>query len=370
MSTFYLRFPLAFVACVAVLAAPSSALGAAQRTFVKSTGVDNPACNLVAPCRSFAAAMLQTLPGGEVIVLDSAGYGAVTIAQSVSIIAPPGVYAGITASSGDGVTVNGAGIVVVLQGLTVNGLGTGNIGINFSAGDELHVINSSISNFALYGIRATSPGGRLFVSDTTIRGNGSGVEISAAPGEIAAVFERVHVEGSTAVGVIWAGIFAGGGVAMSVRGSVVSNNGGHGVYSRGPVRITVDDTLIADNANSGARVEGLSGDVATLDVIRSTLTRNKNYGAMAYIFPPCAPCLSSAVMTVVSSVVTENGFSGIVSTAPDGGNSTAFVSDNTIAGNVGGGIKQLPVGVVHTRSNNAGEQTVPTSGTVTAVPGF
>ena len=82
---------------------------------------------------------------------------------------------------------------------------------------------------------------------------------------------------------------------------------------------------------------------------------------------------SSVVMTVVSSVVTENGLSGIVSTSPvlGFGNSTAFVSGNTIARNVGGGIKQIPPnGVVHTRSNNAGEQTVPTSGTVTAVPGF
>ena len=72
-------------------------------------------------------------------------------------------------------------------------------------------------------------------------------------------------------------------------------------------------------------------------------------------------------MTVVSSVVTENGFSGIASTGF--GNSTAFVSGNAIAGNVGGGIKQIQ-GVVHTRGNNAGEQTVPTSGTVIAVPGF
>ena len=174
MSLSHLRFLLAFVACVAVLAAPSLALGAAQRTFVKSTGVDTlpgpvpNVCSVASPCRTFDAAMLQTLPGGEVIVLDSAGYGAVTISQSVSIIAPPGVYAGITASSGDGVTVNGAGIVVVLQGLTINGLGTGNNGINFIAGDELHVINGSISNFALTGITA---GGRLFVSDTIIRGN-------------------------------------------------------------------------------------------------------------------------------------------------------------------------------------------------------
>jgi hypothetical protein len=140
----------------------------------------------------------------------------------------------------------------------------------------------------------------------------------------------------------------------------------------GAARITVDDTLIADNGNMGVSVRnpsGIPGTVATLDVIRSTLTRNKFYGAdvRANSAPSGA---SSAVMTVVSSVVTENGFSGIAASGITG-TSTAFVSGNTIAGNVGGGIKQIPLsGVVHTRSNNAGEQTAPTSGTVTVVPGF
>jgi len=43
--------------------------------------------------------MTQVDPGGEVIALDAAGYGAVTITKSVNIIANPGFYAGITASS-------------------------------------------------------------------------------------------------------------------------------------------------------------------------------------------------------------------------------------------------------------------------------
>ena len=58
------------------------------------------------PCRDFATALAATNPNGEIIVLDSGGYGAVTIGQSVSIIAPPGVYAGISVfGGGDGVTI-------------------------------------------------------------------------------------------------------------------------------------------------------------------------------------------------------------------------------------------------------------------------
>ena len=78
------------------LAASNTAMALPQRTFVASTGNDLNSCILTAPCRGFAHAITQTNLGGEVIVLDSAGYGPVTITQSVSIIAPAGVYAGVS----------------------------------------------------------------------------------------------------------------------------------------------------------------------------------------------------------------------------------------------------------------------------------
>src|ERR1700704_3412714 len=83
------------------------AAAAAQRTFVASNGSDANTCSIAMPCRSFAAAILQTISGGEVIVLNSAGDGSVTVAQSVSIISPPGVYAGVSAFAGDN------GVIVV-----------------------------------------------------------------------------------------------------------------------------------------------------------------------------------------------------------------------------------------------------------------
>ena len=98
-----------------------------QRTFVASNGVDTNPCSLAAPCRSFGAAVTAVAAGGEVVVLDSAGYGAVTIAKSVSIVAPPGLYAGVSVASGTGVTVDGAGINVVIRGLSITNQG-GNVG--------------------------------------------------------------------------------------------------------------------------------------------------------------------------------------------------------------------------------------------------
>src|SRR5919108_688209 len=112
----------------------------AQRTFVSAeTGNDANPCTRTAPCRNFAAAIAQTAAGGEVVALDSGGYGPVTIGSAISLVAPTGVYAGITAFSGNAVTVSaGSSDVVTLRGLTLNGLG-GSTGIAFDTGGTLYV---------------------------------------------------------------------------------------------------------------------------------------------------------------------------------------------------------------------------------------
>lgn len=357
-----LNSSFAVFAVAALMASSTSTLGAAsQRTFVKSNGLDTSPCSLVAPCRSFSAAIANTLSGGEVIVLDSAGYGPVAITQSVSIIAPPGVYAGVSVPSGDGVNVSGAGITVVLQGLSINGTG-GNNGISFDAGAELQVINCSISNFAGTGVLASAVGGRMFVSDTTIRGaNFFGVLVN---GPVIGVFDHVRVEGTLTS----SGIYGSDGASMSVRESIASNNKLGGVWGSAAAgtatRITVDSTVITDNGASGTATGASgAGGQATLDVIRTTLTRNQGYGALVNSTSP-----ATAVMTIASSVATENQFGGISGFGT--GASTAFASGNTIARNPAGGIVQTPSAVMHTRGNNAGEQSPPTSGTVIAVPGF
>ena len=48
-------------------------------------GSDANACTLLAPCKTFADAILQTTAGGIIDVLDPDGYGAVTIDKSITI---------------------------------------------------------------------------------------------------------------------------------------------------------------------------------------------------------------------------------------------------------------------------------------------
>ena len=76
---------------------------AVHRTHVATYGLDSNTsfgCSVANPCRFFQAATAVVDPNGEVVVLDSGGYGAVALTKSISLIAPTGVYAGISVFPG------------------------------------------------------------------------------------------------------------------------------------------------------------------------------------------------------------------------------------------------------------------------------
>src|SRR5215472_4077707 len=127
-------FIIAAASVAALLTVAGQAHAQANRTFVSGSGSDANPCSLGAPCRSFAGALAQTNAGGEIVVLDSAGYGSVTITKSISINAPDGIEGGITVTTAtDGITISaGASDVVNLRGLTLTGGGVGKNGIKFT----------------------------------------------------------------------------------------------------------------------------------------------------------------------------------------------------------------------------------------------
>ena len=133
-------------------AAPAQALNG--RTWVSGHGTDSGACTLALPCKTFAFALTQTTAGGEIDVLDPSGYGAVTIAQSISIVNDgAGVAAILAGSGGVGVTINaGPSDSVHLRGLTIEGISSGVNGIQFNTGGNLAIENCVIRNFAAAGI--------------------------------------------------------------------------------------------------------------------------------------------------------------------------------------------------------------------------
>lgn len=179
----------AAMAC-AVLALPASAfaVGTTTRTWVSGVGDDANPCSRTAPCKTFAGTLAQTAPGGEIDVLDPGGFGAVSIAQPLTIISSS-FTAGVLVTGGDGVDVSvPAGDTVTLEGLDINGLGTSAYGVKFSGGGSLILRNDEIYGFAKDGVLMDdSTGGTLYVENSSIYSNawdGIGVEATADPQQV------------------------------------------------------------------------------------------------------------------------------------------------------------------------------------------
>jgi hypothetical protein len=177
---------------------------AAQRTFVKSDGVDpGRPCSLPLPCRTFGAAMLLTDFGGDIVTLDTAGYGPVTITQPVSILVPSGIYAGVSPAGVDGIVIdiaNGGG-PVFLRGLQINGSQGGTNGVRINRGGRVILESVSISNFYNSGNghaildNSTSPYTELVLRNVVIRDGASGVVVDGTAGNKSVSIENSLISG-------------------------------------------------------------------------------------------------------------------------------------------------------------------------------
>src|SRR6266566_3370678 len=98
-----------------------SAFGQATRTWVSGVGDDANPGSRTAPCKTFASAISKTAAGGEIDALDSGGFGALTIAKSITIDGGTNL-AGILVSGTNGFVVNAAATdTIILRHLTFNG---------------------------------------------------------------------------------------------------------------------------------------------------------------------------------------------------------------------------------------------------------
>src|SRR5262249_2282788 len=120
-------------------------------------------------CRTFQVAHDNTLPLGEITVLDPGSYGSVTITKNISIINDGVGEAGVLVSgSGKGITINaGPTDAVTLRGLTIKGIGFGGgAGIVVNSGFSVAIENCVVRNLTTANL---TPAG---VRDLTI---GSGI---------------------------------------------------------------------------------------------------------------------------------------------------------------------------------------------------
>jgi len=275
------RFRSWLAAALFLGALAPSALAQANRVFVSArSGNDLNSCaNILTPCQTFQGAVNQVNAGGSVIVLDTGGYGPVTITKALTIQAPEGIVAFIHPPSGSAITINaGASDVIILRGLSLS-VGTGK-GIDFTAGGVLQMERCEIHGFQT-GISMTSPG-LLLVRDTTIRVCSSGVVLaSGAAGPSVMSMEHCRLKGNqTAVtvnsdskatihdcnvsGNVQAGLVLdshfGGGVSgeFSAESCLLAHNGTailSLVYNGSLGQVRVSDCTITDN-NIGLWADG------------------------------------------------------------------------------------------------------------------
>jgi len=203
----------------AVLGALAFPAQAAQRAYVASYGSDANAgagCLLNAPCRGFTAAHSAVDAGGEIVALDAAGYGAVTITKSVTITANPGYFAGIAASTGNAVTIATPGVNVTLRALNINSVGATN-GISMTNGSRLSIENCVITNFGGVAVNVTTAAD-LRIVDSVLRDNHNHV---LAKGGTTAI-SGSNFSGSSYVG-IW--IYPATGTATAtITNSTITRN--------------------------------------------------------------------------------------------------------------------------------------------------
>jgi hypothetical protein len=279
------------------LFASASLASTAMRTFVAEEGLDTNACTQASPCRTFAAALNQTLLGGEVVVLDSAGFGPCTINQSVTISAPSGVYAGVSvASNGSGVgptssdgidITGGSSTLVTLRGLTIVGPGASvatGFGIGSLGAAVVHVEDCEIRGFNFDIFEQVALSGQMFVKNTVLKDAQSGFVANAPAANVLLTtvisMDHLTINNNSVNGIAIISQASGpgassGDIKVAIRESTISGNG-VGVNMNGVVgatRIDMERCLIA-NGGTGINV----GAGATVSISNCLISHNSVAG--------------------------------------------------------------------------------------------
>jgi hypothetical protein len=273
----------ALLGIAVLLASPALA----QRVFVAGQGSDLNPCTFTAPCRTFQHAHDVVAAGGEIDVLDPAGYGVLTITKAISIQGHG--FAGIS------VPVNNIGIqvyaaanqAVSLNGLLLDGNGNGYTGINFGSGQSLTVENCVVRRMYTSGLifvsTSTAPQ-TLAVSNSHFHDNGldGTLIVASSSGAVSATVARSTFFSNTLSGLTAYGHAGTGALKVAVTDSVADNNSQFGFLSRSDVGQPIVLTLTRSEASgNGTGVEAY-GTNAMLRLARSTVSGNTTgYGAFS-----------------------------------------------------------------------------------------
>ncbi|CAG0966073.1 hypothetical protein BURK2_01006 [Burkholderiales bacterium] len=305
----------------AVLLGAALPAQAVQRAYVSAINGNDAntatGCAASAPCRWFAGAMTVVDPKGEVVAMDSGAYGAVTITQSMSFTAAPGVYAGISVFAGNGVTIATPGVAVVLRGITINSMGAGTTGIHMSNGAKLSVERCVISNFPSGGRGVfVNTSADVRVSGTLFRDNHDALVLS---GGAKATIAGSEFYGSTDLAVWVTDLYGGSAVTTTAHIDRSVASGGNGGFAAqnttagNSSRVMVSDSLLSGNSAFGVQAYAAAG--AAYASVRGSQFA-ENYMGME-VSGVGATLVASDNGVVANSYGLVQGSSGVLESAQD-----------------------------------------------------
>lgn len=301
------RLSLTFL-CLVV---SSSAQAALNRVWVSGKGTDTAGCGaLTAPCRQIAYVLTNNIatPGGEIYVLDPAGFAPFTITTSISIVNDNVGSATIqqTASGQDAIAINaGSNDFIYIRGFSLDGFKTARYGISFTSGGRLEIKDCVIRRFSNGVYIAPNATTSFWISNTVVNDNLANAGVWVQPNS--------------------------GGTPILVKGTmerVTASNNNLGIYIAGAgttaadVRVTIKDSEISRNVNSGVFAHGADGGGPMTEVTLTNVVSafNGSYGLDAQ---------TNSKMRLGGMVITDN-YTAAFSTF--GGRYYSF-GDNEIDGN-------------------------------------
>jgi hypothetical protein len=225
----------------------------ASRTWVSGVGDDVNPCSRTAPCKTFAGAISKTAAGGEINCLDPAGYGGLTIIKAITIECN-GTFGSVLVAGTNGITVSaGANDIVILRGLSINGVNTGINGVQFNSGAQLTIDGCYIFGFSNSAINVNlSTVADLYVTNTYLTSSGNGIiATTTAPPLVAAI------SNTTMVNMGFNGFHATGGLVLATLTNTIITSTGNGVVTTGGTgQINVDSSTLINNTIAFSAASG------------------------------------------------------------------------------------------------------------------
>jgi hypothetical protein len=217
----------AFWITVTTFALASAAHATATRTYVSSAGLDSNAssnCPRTTPCKTFAGAYAVTQSGGEIVALDAAAYGPLTITGPLSIIAIEGAIITVQSSTvGITISTGSATDVVILRNLQISGAAGSSLTKGIVVNPGSHPGRLILENSTLKSLTSALEvnSSKVDIDDTDIIGNATGITTTGA-GVDTSVFP---LTGGTTVVRLSGGHILDNGTAFSMSNPGLSGSG-------------------------------------------------------------------------------------------------------------------------------------------------